>query len=206
MADYLYADDGKIHTRFSELMRCTAGQIDRVIAERTGHARVETEGMMWGTDRHDMWKTEAERTGLTPYCFREAFEPVPVSHIEEEFATEMLPGVIVHSRPDAVCEGPALIADYKTLVADSLQEGIIRAHTTYGRSRQLPFYGFQVGMHSIRIRRVAYLVEIWDRNYQNILGYTVVEKELPMSAMAVHLPWIKERIAMLAHALEGATI
>jgi hypothetical protein len=60
MADYTYTADGKLHTRYSELIRCTPGQIDRVVWERIhpGH-RAETEHMGFGTLRHEMLEQQA---------------------------------------------------------------------------------------------------------------------------------------------------
>ncbi len=201
MADYLYSDDGKIHTRFSELARCTPGQIDQLIAERKGEvARVETSGMTWGTDRHDMWRDEALETGMTASCFPLQF---PATHVEKEFVTEILPGIILHSRPDVVSVPECTLPDYKTLVADTLQEGIIRAHETYGRSRQLTTYSFQVGMHEIRIKRALYLIEIWNRQLTEILGYTMVEKKITFATIGAVLPWVKQRVSFLAAAMEG---
>jgi hypothetical protein len=210
MADYLYEDDGKIHTRYSELIQCTAGGIDRVLAQRQNpEARFESDSMKWGTDRHEMWQEETERTGLTPACFAEAHPQLAVSHCEEEFATEILPGVILHSRPDAICANDETIVDYKTMIAGSIAEARIKAHAAYGRSRQLPTYGFQVGLHNIKIRKAVYLIEVWKRPEpgqapEEILGYVVVKKDLALKDLAANLPWVKERVSMLAAALDGA--
>lgn len=125
MADYLIAEDGKIHTRYTELTRCTPGQIDRVIDERLGlAAKFKSDKLEFGTDRHDMWETEGKRTSMIPECFGLDW---PISHAEQEFASEILPGIVLHSRPDAVCAQIYTLVDYKTLIADSVAEGELLA-------------------------------------------------------------------------------
>lgn len=204
MADYLIAEDGKVHTRYTELVRCTPGQIDRVLAERLNKdLRFKSDRLDFGTDRHDMWEQESKETGRLPECFGLDW---PVSHVEEEFATEVLPGVVVHSRPDAVCGEVQTIVDYKTLCADSLDEGVRSAVKMYSKSRQLPFYGFQVGLHGVRIRKIAYLIEIWNKDQDEILGYHTIVKDLPMAELAKMLPWVKDRVAMLVAAVEEAVV
>ena len=202
MSDYLVAEDGKIHTRYTELVRCTAGQIERVLAERLDPKRRFTSDRLdFGSDRHAMWEEESKKTGQLPECFGLKW---PVSHVESEFATEILPGVVVHSRPDAVCAAEMTIVDYKTLCADSVDEGVRMAAKMYAKSRQLPFYGFQVGLHGVRIRRIAYLIEIWNKDQDTILGYHSIVKDLPMHELAKMLPWVKDRVAMLCAAVEEA--
>lgn len=200
MADYKYADDGKIHTRYSELIRCTPGQIDRVLAERRGRRRAETEDMAFGTVRHATWQEEAEKTGRLPLCFNRDW---PVSHIEYEFATEVLPGVVIHSRPDIVCAEVQIIPDFKTVIdgVNGWQQNI-KGYYHGSKQRQLKFYAYQVGLHGILIRKGAFLCEIWNQPRDTIIGYKIVEFPITLSDMAATLQWIKPRAAMLAAALE----
>jgi len=204
MADYLYADDGKIHTRYTELSRCTAGQIDRVIDERLGtRESFKSDNMEFGTDRHDMWENEGKRTGRIPECFGLDW---PISHVEQEFVSEILPDVVLHSRPDAVCADISTIVDYKTLIADSFAMGELLAVQRYSKSKQLPIYAYQAGLHDIRIKRIAYLVEIWNRQQTEILGYKIITKEFKMKDIGAALPWVRERVAMLVSAIEGRSL
>lgn len=204
MADYLYSEDGKIHTRYTELTRCTPGQIDRVIDERLGLAKsFKSDNMEFGTDRHDLWEQEARRTGKVPECFGLDW---PISHIEQEFASEILPNVVLHSRPDGICEDIATIIDYKTLIADSLGMGELVAVQRYSKSKQLPIYAYQAGLHNIRVKRIAYLVEIWNRAQTEILGYKIITKEFKMKDIGTVLPWVRERVAMLVSAVEGRAL
>lgn len=201
MADYLIAEDGKIHTRYTELTRCTPGQIDRVIDERLGlAAKFKSDKLEFGTDRHDMWETTGKATGHIPECFGLNWR---ISHAEQEFASEILPGIVLHSRPDAVCADIATLVDYKTLIADSLAEGELLAVQRYAKSKQLPLYAYQLGLHGIRIKAIAYLIEIWNREQTEILGYKIIIKDFKMADIAHVLPWVRERISYLASAIDS---
>lgn len=202
MADYNYPDDGKLHCRYSELIRCTAGGIETVIAERLeGRRRVETEAMAFGTERHAMWQEEAEKTGWVADCFNVEW---PVSHVEHEFATEILPGVVVHSRPDIVVASKNLLPDYKTVV-DGKQgwRYTIKQYAHATKQRQLKFYAFQLGLHGILIREGAFLCEIWNKDRDTIVGYEIVRFPITLADMAGAVAWAKPRIAMLAATLES---
>lgn len=204
MSDYIYADDGKLHTRYSELVRCTPGQIKRVLDERAGRVnRFEGEAMKWGTSRHEMWQEEAEKTGKLPACFGGIHPTVDLDFVEKEFATEILPGIVLHSRMDAVALTHRTIFDFKTLVAGSFVEGVGLAFKMYEKSVQLPVYAYQIGLHNHRIVRLVYLVEIWNRERTTILGYQAVEKTIKVADIAKIVPWIHGRASLLSAALEA---
>src|SRR5882762_7616632 len=112
MDDYIYPQDNKLHVRYTQLTQVSPGSLDRVLAEINGQTRIETEDMSFGTERHQAWQEEAEKTGLVAKCFGVDW---PVLHIEREFATEIMPSVVLHSRPDVVCTNGILV-DYKTVV------------------------------------------------------------------------------------------
>lgn len=202
MADYVYnQNDGKIHTRYSELVRCTPKGIDRVIEERLGlRSRFEGDNMADGTIRHEMWQAEALRTSKLPECFGLDW---PVSHIEHEFTSEMLPGIIVHSRPDVVCVTKHAILDYKTVLDGTRgwRETIKQYHHT-SKQRQLQFYAFQLGLHGILIREGVFLCEIWNKDRDTILGHNIIRFPITLGDMAGALAWARPRIALLASALE----
>lgn len=205
MADYKYdKNDGKIHTRYSELIRCTPGQIESVLAERKGARRVETEGMAFGTERHAMWQEEAEKTKKVPAIFGLDW---PVSHVEQEFTSEIMPGVILHSRLDLVCADLSILPDFKTVV-DGKQgwKKIVESYRHNVKQRQLKFYAFQAGLHSIRITKGAFLCEIWDGERENILGHEIVEFPITFADIAESFAWMKPRAALLAAALEAQNV
>lgn len=203
MTDYLYQNDGKIHTRYTELKRCTPGQIERVLDERAKLiSRFKNINMDWGSDRHEMWEKEARDTGKLPELFGvELGVDWPVEYIEHEFTTEILPNMVVHSRPDVVSVTEKAVIDYKTLAAESFKKGQQKARLNYSRSNQLLFYAFQLGMHGIEIRKAVFLVEIWNKEYTEILGYTKLERDLDLKVISTVLPWTRERLLCLASAI-----
>lgn len=200
MAQYLYADDGKIHTRYTELMRCTPGQIERVVAERRGLIEpFRNESLEFGADRHEMLEAEARSTGRVPAI---TGLDLPADIVEEEVVSEIMPNVVLHSRLDVISRDAMAIIDYKTLIADSYELGVMLAVSRYKSTKQLPLYAYQVGLNGIRIKRLIYVVEIWNRQMDTILGYKVIEKQFRLSDAGSILPWVSNRVAMLAAALD----
>lgn len=200
MSNYIHDNDGKLHTRYSELARCTPGQMDRIIAERVdGSIRYESEAMAFGTERHEMWSEEGLKTGQTAKCFGRQWA---ATHVEREFAVEIAPDVVLHSRPDSVSEPDEAVHDYKTMVCDSYEDGFLKAHAMYGKSKQLAVYALQLTTHGIRIRKMVYLVELWNRERTEIFGYVIVEKNITLGEIAKTRQWLMPRIALLASALE----
>src|SRR5688572_2229985 len=115
--NYIYQQDGKIHTRFSELKLCTPKQIDRLIAIKNRDLDpFVSEHMAFGTDRHSMFEDEAKRTRKLPKCFHSlpSVAKVDLDEVEKEYAVELVRGVVVHSRPDAISKASRAIFDYKT--------------------------------------------------------------------------------------------
>lgn len=205
MADYLYSDDGRIHTRYSELIRCTPGQIDKVIWERKHpESRAQTQSMGFGIVRHEMFEEEGKLINRVPDYFG---LDMPLSSIEEEFATEILPGIVVHSRPDGVSASTNTIIDYKT-VLDGKQgwKSIVDSYKHTAKQRQLKFYAFQLGLHGILIKKGMFLCEIWDAERENILDYKVVEFPIKFTDIAPVLPWVKDRVALLQTVLEESVV
>lgn len=199
MADYTYPQDGKLHCRYSQLAQVTPGSLTRILAEINGLERVETEDMSFGTARHENWQEEAQETRQVASCFGVDW---PVLHIEREFATEIMPGVVLHSRPDVVCSNGILV-DYKT-VLDGAQgwKHTVDSYRGATKQRQLLVYAFQLGMHGIRIKEGAFLIEVWNKERDTILGYEVVRFPIGLMDILRVLPWVRGKVALLAGALE----
>ena len=202
MADYSYdPNDGKLHTRYSELAMCTPGNgVKNAVLRRFDMLpRVETEYMAFGTERHEMWAEEALKTGKTAACFGVQFE---ATHIEREFAANVLPSVVMHMRPDVVSEPAQAVIDYKTLFAESYDLGKIRAETTYSKSKQLIVYAYILMIFGIRIKRFIFLVEIWNKEQNEILGTHIVERDVSLLEIKSALNWIRVRATLLHAAIE----
>jgi hypothetical protein len=202
MADYFIAEgDTRLHTRYSELIRCTPKQIDKVIQERLYPSRrYESEDMAFGTTVHEIYEAEARQTGRVPACFGRDWA---VSHVEHEFAIELLPGVVVHSRPDLVCAEDGIIPDLKT-VLDGVHGWRKNIANYYHESKQhqLQFYAYQLGLHGHLINRGAFLCEVWSDDRSEVISHEVVEFPITMWDMLQALQWAKPRIALLASELE----
>lgn len=201
MNRYEYPDDGKLHVRYSELSRCTPGQIDRVVFERLNQVDgFKNEDMADGIERHEMWEAESRRTGHTPAVFKkERSFSVPVSHIEHSLASEIFPGVVLHSTIDAVAASQQLIVDYKTITGNPM---------AYGASKQLKLYAWQLAVHDIRITKGAFLCEIWEKDEAGartkIKGYVIIWQDITLLDMDAARKWCLPRVALLKAALAEA--
>ncbi len=201
MNRYEYPEDGKLHVRYSELTRCTPGQIDRVVFERLNEVQGFQSGdMMDGIDRHEMWAAESEVTGHTPDVFkRELGIYLPLSHIEHQLASEVFPGVVLHSTIDGVSELAATIIDYKTITGDA---------GAYRSSKQLKLYSYQLALHDIRIKHGMFLCEIWEKDEDGkrckIVGYEAVRSDISMLEMTKAREWALPRVALLKSVLAEA--
>lgn len=194
MSEYHYPDDGKLHTRFSELKLCTPGSVEAIVRQRLEQTpRFESEHMRFGTTRHELWQEEAEQTHKLPRVFGLDWA---ATHIEQEFTTEILPGVVVHSRVDVLCAEQQTVCDYKTVVDGVKGYKKNLAQYKHG-SRQLTFYAFQVGLNGVHVRQGAYLCEIWNQERDTILGYEKIVFPISLLAISNSLEWVKRRAALL---------
>lgn len=201
---YNIKNDGKLHTRFTDLMQCTPRQVAHVIARATGQEKyLENDTLKFGSIRHDMWEAESKQTGKLPECFIDAFPDLAgleATHVEQEFATEIYKNIILHSRPDFIAAKQQTLIDYKTMVRE---EG---GALIYKNSRQLPTYSYQAAMHNIRIKRYIYLVEIWNKQRTEIIGYDRYEREINLAEISMIRAWIKQRCEVLVVGMKIAGV
>lgn len=202
---YNIENDGKLHTRFTDLIRCTPKQVERVIQENMGtRKRFKNDTLQFGEVRHDMWLEETEETGRIPQCFADAFPELnlKISHAEKEFATEIYDGIVLHSRPDAVAARDMVLFDYKT------QKKGAGGAKIYKSSKQLPTYAWHLAMHNIRIKRIVYLVEIWEVDEAgemvDIVGYEKFDKVLGLADTHDAKVWVENRCEILAEGMRIA--
>lgn len=202
---YNLKNDGKLHTRFTDLVRATPKQVENIIREQLGtKKRFENDVLAFGEVRHDMWQKETEQTGRVPACFAEAFPEydLEVTHAEKEFATEIYENIVLHSRPDAVAAKAFTLIDYKT------QRKGAGGARIYKNSKQLIVYAWQLAMHNIRIRRIVYLVEIWNTDETgamvDVSHYEKFEKDLGLADIHNIKSWIRDRCEVLAEGMRLA--
>jgi len=199
MNGYIIPDDNKLHTHLSELMRCTPAQMHSVLNERAGISKpYSSPGLDFGSSRHDDWEKEAKKTGRSPECFKKAsaFFDITAEIAEREFASEIIPGVVLHSRIDLY--GDKILADYKTTTMS-----YTKAQQLYNRSIQLKIYAYQLMIHDISVEKMVYLIEHWDREHTKILSYSKLEKDYLPRYIKEAKSWLERRVKMLQ---KGITI
>lgn len=188
--NYSYPDDGKLHVRYSSLQRATPGQAERLVRELRGELKDRhTSQMDFGTTRHDMWRDETLETGMTPACFG---LNMPIDHTEEEFASEIFKGVVLHSRPDAVSVKKKTVVDYKTIGGRADQ---------FSKSMQLPVYAYQLGVHGIDIKWALYACEVWNKERTEIVRYESYMRRIGILELSVARSWLKDRVEILKTAI-----
>lgn len=193
---YNIKNDGKLHSRYTDLVRATPHQVENIIKEQLGtKQRFKNDVLTFGETRHNMFEKETKQTGMLPVVFREAFpeyKDLVITHAEHEFATELFKDIVIHSRPDAVAANDFIVVDYKTMVKGA---GGARR---YKSSKQLIFYAFQLAVHNIRIKKYVYFVEIWNETYDEIIGYDKFEKDITLLDIAAIKKWAHDRCEVLA--------
>jgi hypothetical protein len=206
---YNIKNDGKLHTRFTDLNRATPRQVIDIIREQTGEKkRFESKTLTFGETRHEMWEAEARKTGRIPRCFAEAFPEydfeVDPADVERQLATEIYKNIVLHSRLDSLARKAGIIIDYKT------QKKGAGGARIYKNSKQLPTYAWHLALHNIRIKQVIYLVEIWefDENGDpvSVVGYEKFVKDLGLADIHNSKGWVNGRCEVLAEGMRIAGI
>lgn len=201
MQAYKYnPNDGKLHTRYTELMQCSETGIVAVLEQRFGLRKkgFTNNSMEFGKTRHGMFEVESKKTGLAPEVFRkniQDLEHLDLEFVEESFATELFPNVVVHFTPDSVAPKQHIIVDNKTAVNEVM-------FMEYFKSKQLTFYAMLLEPHGIIINKGLYLVELWNKDYDEVLGYSKVPKKIGVVEQAEVLSWSRKRIKRLQVGIE----
>ena len=189
---YDYPNDGKLHTRFSELVRCTDGQIERVLAERNGdQASFSSNITYFGDIRHEMLKEYIQENGKIPEKFGVKLSCKP-DRAEKHIAVEVFPNVVIHGTPD--CFGNEWIADFKTTS---------RTEKAYSASKQVLFYAWLLSFYGLKIEKGYYLCEIWDKERTKILDYKSHQFEVDSAEFDELVLWTQERVERLKSAIKG---
>lgn len=206
---YNIKDDGKLHTRYTDLHRATPRQVIDIIREQTGQKkRFESRTLDFGEIRHQMWEKEAKETGRIPRCFAEAFPEydfeVDPADVEKQLATEIYKNIILHSTLDLLARKDFTIVDYKT------QKKGAGGARIYKNSRQLPTYAWHASLHNIRIKQIIYLVEIWnvdaEGNPVDVDHYEKFVKVLGLADIHNSKGWVNGRCEVLAEGMRIAGI
>lgn len=206
---YNVKNDGKLHTRYTDLNRATPRQVIDIIREQTGEKeRFKSKTLDFGEARHAMWEKESKATGRMPQCFIDAFPEydygVDPKDVEAEFATEIYKNIVLHSRLDLLARKHATIVDFKT------QKKGAGGARIYKNSKQLPTYAWHLALHNIRIKHVVYLVEIWEMdaegNPDHVVGYEKFVKDLGLADTHNIAAWVRGRCETLAEGMRIAGV
>lgn len=212
MPTYDYPDDGKYHTRYSEVIKAqTANGARRVVMERLGlKDKVNTKATDFGTTRHDMWEHEAAETGKSPECFNKHLKKQwGVYETEQHRATELFENIVIHFTTDligtdehsAISEAEdgtrkvtgASVIDYKTGTGNRPEH----YRKLYQGQKQLPTYALLLRPHGIIVKDGHYLIECWDRERKNLEAYLYVHKPIGLKEMADAKNMLKNGIAKM---------
>lgn len=194
MPNYKYPKDGKLHTRYSELVRATPTQIERLVQERLGLVgRFENKAMEFGSYRHRQFDHQSRKTGFLPTVFKETLgKNLKVTATEYYFETELPGGVVIHSTCDAYLDGDYIV-DYKVTTQDI---------QVWGSKQQLVFYAYLLGLHGIKIKRTIFLTEVWNKEKNEILCYQKAEHKLAKWKIDMVKDWIDDRVFVLREGTE----
>lgn len=207
MPEYSYPDDGKIHTRYTELTGCSVDGVKRVAKQRVDGHKFSTEATEFGGLRHDMFAEESHQTKRVPKHFASLVDDEVIGFIEYELAIELADGVIVHSTIDAATTDLATIFDYKTAVCKSdepeeLTKLIKELTAKYQSSKQLHFYAYQISSRGYRVNRGIFLVEVWDKDRTKILATFKVVRQLRLGDISQMRHWALRGSVLLKNELK----
>ena len=188
-------NDGKLHTRYTELMQCSETGITSVLDKRFGRRKkgFTNDSMEFGKMRHDKFEVESKKTKKLPKVFLKNIAELRLANIEidyaeHSFATELFPGVVIHFTVDSIASKIFVLFDYKTA---------INSDTKYFQSKQLTFYAMLLEPHGIYISTGMYLVEFWNKDHDQILGYSRVPKKIGILQKAEVMSWARKRVDRL---------
>lgn len=201
---YEYPQDGRLHTRYSELSRCTlpssrgSGQLIRVVKERFGEIQpFSSDHTGLGSTRHEMYSDEIGETHKIPQCFSAKcpeYTGVNIDMSEQELKAEIFDQVVLHSTPDAVSSESGIIFDFKVTTAKAEK---------YKASKQLLVYAYQMLLRGITVSEIVFLIENWNSEKTAILGYDYYSQKITFEDVVGVKPWIKERCEVLLAGMEA---
>lgn len=194
MASYIYPNDGKLHTRYSELVRATPGQMERLLKERYGIFNPSgSYAMDFGSVRHEQFDKICKETGHIPEVFREVLkQDLPVTASEYEGQVEIKPGIVIHFTIDAFRKGD-YVGDFKTTCQPT---------KVWGNKKQLKFYGYMLHLLGMSVKRIIYFIERWDPYKEHILEYDFHEEPFTPENIAEMKEWTDERIFALQEGIK----
>jgi hypothetical protein len=195
MPEYQYPNDGKTHTRYSELVKCTNGQVRKVVQERFGELSPFSNGHTGlGQVRHDMFQDEITKTHRLPKCFLDEVEAckkysdVEIDVVEKHYESEIFKNVVLHSTIDAASTKSGIIFDFKMTTQSAKK---------WASSKQILVYAYQLILRKVEVKTAVFLIERWNSEKTEILGYECIEIEITPEKVLEVKEWIKSRVELL---------
>lgn len=198
MPGYDIKEDGKIHTRWSDLKRCTTTHGALTVAKEMVLGKKRWSGDDFGSLRHEMFEEEGKRTGMAPECFKHCDWHEPVIMCEQQFEMELIPGVILHSTIDTYAPESETVVDYKTFTNDEDLKHYGQPH----KKAQLKTYALQLMNKKYRVKNLRFAGERWDKSREELLGYDTILIPVSTLELAQHLNDIKLLARRLVAAVE----
>jgi hypothetical protein len=195
---YKYAEDGKIHTRWSDLKRCSTSHGALTVAKEMVLGQKRWSGDDFGSKRHSMWEKESLQTGRTPECFRHIKIDYVAEAPESQYSMEILPGVILHSTIDVYLPEIACVTDYKTFTNAADLKSYKQPHKT----AQLLTYSLQLLNVGKPVKNVMFLGERWDGERDVLLGYDHVMMPVSTIDLVKMRADLKARAVRLSAAIQ----
>lgn len=200
---YKHRNDGKLHTRYSELMNCTEAGMERVLEERFGQRqKLELEAFEFGKARHETLEEEGKADNKVPEYFEVGH--IPISHAEVSFAVEPFPGVVIHFTPDLLAKELYMILDYK--MVREPEEGwngkFPSLYSLYKDSIQLDFYAWLLTFKKIPIKEKMYMGEYWNRDRTEVIHRDFLRKPITVIDKGRARAWAIPRIERLMAGIE----
>lgn len=204
---YRHDDDQKIHTRYSDLKTCGTIEGARKIVDKylNNKPGFKTGVTTFGQINHEIFEEESRVTGKVPKVFQ---QDITVQHIEEEFAIELIPGLVLHLRPDAISREENMLIDYKTMdVKEGMSDREINKliKKKYKSAEQLRIYTYALMVNGITIDKYAYFLELWDKDNLKPVGYRTYVRDVDLTKIPIMKMWLIKRAFNLAVAYKDMT-
>ena len=127
-----------------------------------------------------------------------------ISHIEQSFAIEAFPGVVIHFTPDLLAQADFIIGDYKMVrePKDGWNGVFPPLWKFYKDSIQLDFYAWLLTFKKIPIKEKVYLGEYWNRDRTEILHHDYIRRPITIADKGKARGWAIPRIERLMAGIE----
>ena len=183
--NYEFKEDGKLHTRYSELKGCTPGGVVRVVERRKFQLNETNPYTEFGTLRHEVFANFIRSNGHFPKAVGLDLK-VDKNAVEQSYGVEVWENVVIHMTADL--HNDNWVADFKTTTKGAVN---------YKNDKQVIFYAWMLGKLGKKITKGYYICELWDIDRTQIRGYEVLERDITEKDLEETESWAKLRVETL---------